>query len=273
MRFPGGCGHELAGIVDRDDASRRSPVAVFSHCFTCNKDLKAIVRISRGLADSGISVLRFDMTGLGGSGGEFRETNFTTNQADLLAAMRFATTELGKVDVLIGHSFGGAASLAVAAKRAAIDQEPAPELDTLRGVATLAAPSDTQHLADLLVRMSAAIESAGSGQVSIGGRRWTITKQMVDDFRSHRLPDLIAGVDVPTLIFHSPVDETVSYDHAIRIQTLMNTRTDRAPLASLITLPLADHLLIRDPTDLNFIQRSLAAWIDWRSAGSEPSGR
>ncbi len=66
VTFAGGHGATLAGIVDRPTAEPPQdgfPVVVFSHCFTCNKDLKAIVRIARAMAESGVVVLRYDMTG------------------------------------------------------------------------------------------------------------------------------------------------------------------------------------------------------------------
>ena len=48
--------------------------ALFAHCFTCSKDVLAASRISQALTGYGIAVLRFDFTGLGGSGGDFAST-------------------------------------------------------------------------------------------------------------------------------------------------------------------------------------------------------
>lgn len=248
MTFPGGSGDELAGIVDMDEDSNSAPVVVFSHCFTCNKDLKAIVRIARGLTQHGITVLRYDMTGLGGSAGDFSETNFTTNLADLRSAVMHANQTLGPVRGLIGHSFGGAASMMAAATR-----DSRGELKDLGFLATLAAPSDTQHLGQLLLSMDPRIDSEGIGEVTIGGRTWTIRKQMVDDFTRHQLSSRIGDIDVPTMVFHSPFDATVGFDHAVRIVSLMNTHATRNPLASLITLPNADHLLTSDAADLEYV--------------------
>ena len=46
--------------------------AIFAHCFTCGKDSRAAVYISRALSRAGIGVLRFDFagTGIGGGTGE-----------------------------------------------------------------------------------------------------------------------------------------------------------------------------------------------------------
>lgn len=257
VKFDGSEGFALAGIVDRPAGVDFTgmPVVVFSHCFTCNKDLKAIVRISRAIASHGISVLRFDMTGLGGSEGDFSHTNFTTNLADLRAAIKFASGELGPVTALMGHSFGGAASLAIAGETSGTSI-------ALRAVVSLAAPSDTVHLAKLLSTMNPAIDRDGVGVVSIGGRSWTIRREMLADFRTHDLTGLISRIECPTLLFHSPVDQTVGLDHAIRIMGLIQSSPQTAaPAASLITLAGADHLLVRDAADLDLVADSAAAFL------------
>ena len=251
---------QLAGIVDRptDPLAQPPPVVVFSHCFTCSKDLKATVRISRALAKSGFCVLRYDMRGLGGSEGTFSESNFTTNLQDLAAAIEFATDELGAVTGLVGHSFGGVASLVTAAKQPAA-------LAGLAAVATIAAPSDTAHLAELLVSMNPAIEQDGRGEVTIGGFQWTITQQMIDDFRSHRAADQISAVPCPVLLLHSPDDRTVAFDHALRLMSLLQHRQSDARQTpstehqvSLVSLPGADHLLVENAADLVWVSHLLS---------------
>ncbi|MCC9641509.1 alpha/beta hydrolase [Rhodopirellula sp. JC740] len=259
VRFAGGNGFELAGIVDRPrdletgETLSNVPVAVFSHCFTCNKDLKAIARISRRLAEWGIAVLRYDMTGLGGSDGDFSQTHFTSNQADLVSAIRFASDELGSVTGLIGHSFGGAASLAIAA-----DEHRRPE--SLQAIVAIAAPSDTVHLANLLERMNPAIAQEGIGEVTIGGRRWNIRREMLEDFRQHALADQLPKIAAQVMTFHSPVDETVGYDHALRIASLVGGESGEAA-CSLVTLAGADHLMVRNPCDAIWVADTAAAFL------------
>ena len=205
------------------------------------------MRIARGLADLGIAVLRFDMTGLGGSGGDFSQTTFTSNTNDLRAAIEFATSQWGYVSALMGHSFGGAASMAVAGSG---KETPA----DIRAIVSLAAPSETVHLAKLLDMMDPRIESEGLGNVSIGGRNWTIRREMTADFRSHDLPKSISEITVPALVFQSPDDMTVGYDHAIRIVGLMLNK------ASLFALPGADHLLT-DARDIELVTATTAAFL------------
>lgn len=247
-------GLRLAGIVERPQDRDALAVVVFSHCFTCSKDMKTIVRIARGLADRGFAVLRFDMTGLGDSEGDFSSTNFSSNLRDLQAAIDFATGEIGPVSALVGHSFGGAASLAFAGAATADSR------DALQAVVTVAAPSDTEHLATLLAQRAPAIERDGVGHVTIGGRRWAIGRQMLEDFRQQDLPSHIARVTVPTLLFHSPADTTVGFDHAIRIQGLIQGGAGEIP-ASLVALAGADHLLMDNPRDLAFVADAAAAFL------------
>lgn len=277
VRFPGGNGFELAGIVDlpagtvdgtaAPERPRKlpagTPLVVFSHCFTCNKDLKAVVRLSRALAEAGIAVLRYDMTGLGGSDGDFTYTDFSTNLADLRAALAWAAAELGPVTGLLGHSFGGAASLAIGGDPASLPK-------SVGGIATLAAPSDTKHLATLMVRMNAAIETEGRGEVEIGGRRWLLRREALNDFRSHRLEDAISRIAVPLMLLHSPIDRTVGFDHALRILQLASVHPDQTsrPPVSLVALDGADHLLAENPADLRYVAEVLAAFF-WRHRSAD----
>lgn len=253
MSFPGGSGFELAGILDQPDDEPKA-VVLFTHCFTCNKDLKAIVRISRGLAEFGFAVLRYDLTGLGGSKGDFSHTNFTTNQADLRAAVQFLSRELKSPSFLIGHSFGAACSLSLTE-----------EIRSVRGVVSIAGPSDTLHLADILHNLDAEIAAKGIGSVNIGGREFIIREQLLQNLRSQDLPAALRLVTKPALIFHSPADETLGFEHAVRLFSFLTQRTayDAEPSpASLITIPDADHLLTRNPADIQFVTSATSAWFE-----------
>lgn len=254
VSFAGGSGYQLAGIIDVPDAQPKATV-LFTHCFTCSKDLKAIVRIGRGLAELGYLVLRYDLTGLGGSEGDFSRTNFSSNRADLRAAAEFLENNYTAPSFLIGHSFGGACSLSMA-----------DELPSVRGVLSLASPSDTSHLADLLQRMDPSIATKGLGEVTIGGRTYPIAKQMLDDFRAFDLPSRLRRLQKPTMLIHSPEDETLRFDHVLRLYGLLTQRAsdDDTPPAptSLICLPKADHLLVNNPADIPFVTNLAAAWFD-----------
>lgn len=251
--FPGHNGVELGGILDVPHERSRHGAVVLAHCFTCSKDLKANVRIARGLAAHGWTTLRFDFAGIGNSQGSFAESNFRTNCDDLLGACNFLNREGFAPRLLFGHSFGGATSIAVANR-----------IQTLAGIVTLASPSDTAHLADLLEKMDPKIASEGLGQVTIGGRSFPISQQMTDDFRSYDLTQDLARLAKPLLILHSPSDQTVGYHHAIRIYSMVqqaNQQSQQRPEVSLMTLPQSDHLLVNNPKDIKFVIDLVHVWL------------
>src|SRR5690606_9528315 len=108
VMFRGSHGVDLAGRLDLPAGAPRA-CAIFAHCFTCSKDVHAASRVSRERAERGVAVLRFDVTGLGGSGGEFENTNFSSNVQDLVAAADYLRQTMAPPEWLVGHSLGGAA--------------------------------------------------------------------------------------------------------------------------------------------------------------------
>ena len=112
VSFAGSDGN-LSGLLELPLSPPRC-YALFAHCFTCTKDIAAASRIARALTQKGIAVLRFDFTGLGNSDGDFANTNFSSNIGDLLKACEFLRQNYQAPQLLIGHSLGGAAILAMA---------------------------------------------------------------------------------------------------------------------------------------------------------------
>ncbi len=249
VQFPGHAENLLAGILELPDGSPQG-FLLFSHCFTCGKDLKAIVRVSRGLADKGWGVLRYDFSGLGDSHGDFSNTNFTTNREDMRAAVHFMKRELQPPAFLIGHSFGGAASLSMVM-----------ELPSVRGGIAIASPSDTGHLASLLESMNPEIATRGDGLVTIGGRAHAIKRQMLEDFRSYDLKKQVRKITKPILAFHSPTDETVDFRNALVNCGLDSIDQGSIPQQrSLISLPNCNHLMTTRVADCVMVAEIADVW-------------
>src|SRR5204863_9898264 len=135
--FPNARGEKLSAVLDRP-AGQPFGYALFAHCFTCGKDVLAAKRIAEGLTARGIAVLRFDFTGLGASEGEFANTTFSSNVADLVAAANHLRKMYRAPAILLGHSLGGAAVLAAAS-----------QVPEAKAVATIAAPADPSHVTGL----------------------------------------------------------------------------------------------------------------------------
>ncbi len=216
---------------------------LIAHCFTCSKDAKGLVRIARALVEEGFAAFRFDFTGVGESGGDFAETNFSTNLDDLVAAADYLRSEYRAPDVLFGHSLGGAAVLA-GAKR----------IPETRAAATLGAPSDTRHLEHSLLHMAPELAHQDEVEVDVVGRSVRIGRHLLYDLAATDLETAIRDLDLPLMIFHSPQDEIVSIDHAGRI-----FKAARHP-KSFVSLDGADHLLLTRESDAIYVGKMLAAW-------------
>ena len=218
--------------------------AIFAHCFTCSKNLSAVVNISRALAQHGFAVLRFDFTGLGESEGEFSDTNFTTNTTDLIAAYSFLEENYKAPTLVIGHSLGGTAVLSAAHN-----------FKATKGIVTIGAPYNPEHLKKLFTAKSEVIENVGEATVHIGGRAFKIKRQLIEDLVGASKNKSIGKLDKALLIFHSPQDQVVDISNAKEIY--INAKHPK----SFISLDRADHLL-SNKGDSTYVGNTIAAWGD-----------
>lgn len=241
LTFPNQEGQQLAALLEKPE-TEPAACALFAHCFTCSKDVVAATRISRALAVKGIAVVRFDFTGLGNSEGDFANTNFSSNVADLLAAVDYMRQALKAPAVLIGHSLGGAAVLSAAGK-----------IPEAKAVVTVGAPADPAHVSHLFEANLDEIKVRGQATVNLAGRKFTISKQFLDDIADQALHQQIREMRKALLVLHAPWDEIVPIDNAGRI-----FEAARHP-KSFISLDDADHLLSRKQ-DSQYVAEMIAAW-------------
>ena len=239
--FPSAGGHRLAARLDLPAGPVRA-YALFAHCFTCGKDINVAGRIAAALAGQGIATVRFDFTGLGGSEGDFANTDFSSNCADLLAAIAHMRATDRAPALLIGHSLGGAAVLAVAA-----------DVPEVRAVAVIGAPFDVGHVVHQFREKVPEIEAAGEAVVNLAGRPFTIRRDFLADVAQQDQRSRIAGLHRALLVLHSPVDTIVGIDNAREI-----FEAARHP-KSFVSLDDADHLLSR-PADAAYAASVIAGW-------------
>jgi putative redox protein len=242
ISFENASGHKLAALLDLAEDRDPDAYALFAHCFTCSKDYKGVVWVSRALAAEGIAVLRFDFTGLGESEGEFADTTFSSNVADLVAAAEFMDRELEAPKILIGHSLGGAAVIHAAAR-----------IPSAVAVATLAAPSSTDHLVGVIRSSAAEIERDGEAEVEIGGRSFRIRGEFLDDLEVVNMRETVAGLRRALMVCHSPADRTVGVDNANEL--FMAAEHPK----SFLSLDTADHLF-SNADDARYAGAMIATW-------------
>jgi len=250
LTFTGASGARLSARLELPVGEQPKAFALFAHCFTCSKNYKAVVNISRALARSGLAVLRFDFTGLGESEGEFEETTFSSNVADLVAAAEYLGRERRAPGLLIGHSLGGAAVIRAAR-----------QVPSARAVVTINAPADPEHVKRHLTASLDEIERTGQAEVELGGRPFTISREFLKDLGRQSMQDALEGLEPALLVFHSPDDAIVDVENGERIISLA-----RQP-KNFVSLPGADHLLSR-AEDSEYVGAVIAAWAARFLAGS-----
>ncbi len=246
IKFTGAFGDSLSARLNWPDDMDKSDVrawVLFAHGFSIGKDLKPVRTIAKTLVSVGFGMMRFDFTGLGESGGNFSDTNFSSNVKDILGAAAYLREHKKAPAILIGHSFGGTAALMAAQ-----------DLPECKAVATIGSPFDTRHIVHQFADQLEEIERDGEAQVFLAGRPFVIKEQFLDDIRSQDMGKAIANLRRALMVFHSPQDKVVDIENASHIYSKARHPT------SFVSLDKADHLLLRNPRDAAYIARVLAAW-------------
>ncbi len=243
ITFPNQAEHQLAARLELPINQQPYAYAIFAHCFTCSKNLNAVRHISRALTQHGIAVLRFDFTGLGDSEGEFANTNFSSNVEDLLSAAAFLEQEYAAPKILIGHSLGEAAVLLASLR-----------IDSVEAVATIAAPARPEHVQRLFTQDIKTIRQEGKAEITLGGRSFTITQQLIDDLEEAHDKHNFKQIHHPLLILHSPTDQTVGINNASEIY--LQAKHPK----SFISLDGADHLLSQQ-ADSEYAGSMIGSWV------------
>ncbi|QIY74638.1 alpha/beta fold hydrolase [Streptomyces sp. RLB1-33] len=254
VRFKSVVGPELAGSIDLPEGEVRG-WGIFVHGFTLGRNSPAASRVSKQLAREGIGMLRYDNLGIGDSDGDWGDGSFTVKVQDTVRAANLMAERGTPADLLVGHSWGGAAAIAAAA-----------EATGVRAVATIGAPADPSHVEHQYDAVVDRVLSEGQHEWFVGGRTLVLKRAFVEDVRRARLYERVCELDQPLLVMHSPTDDTVDIANAGEI-----FRKARHP-RSFVSLEGADHLL----TARGHAQRAahiISAWADQYIHASRPAGK
>lgn len=241
ITFTGHAGDQLIARLDAPENPKT--YVLFAHCFSGSKDFSPITRIARALMEEGIALFRFDFTGLGGSQGDFANTNFSSNVQDLVSAANYMRENFKAPSILMGHSFGGTAALVAAH-----------DIPEVKAVATIGSPFDAEHVKYQFECNIDEINKTGAAEVMLAGRKFTIKKQFLDDIANQNMSEYISNLKRALLVMHSPLDYTVNIANAKDIY-----ETAKHP-KSFISLDKADHLLMNNPEDAKYVAKVLSAW-------------
>ncbi len=235
-------GLKLSGYIDSPEADTPVAYAIFAHCFTCSKELKAIANIDSSLAKKGIAALRFDFRGIGESQGDFPETNYSGYLDDVLSAAEFLSENFKPPKLIIGHSLGGCAAI-----------ESASKIPSIKAIAVIGTPSEPSSLSHKLRKTKEKAESEGAGEATIGGVKFRFKKQFFDDLENHKLEPYIRNLSKPLLILHSPIDAYTPIESGEEI-----FKTAKHP-KSFVSLDKIDHLML-NKQDAVYVGDVIALW-------------
>lgn len=242
LSFVNADGQMLSAWMEWPASQEPHTYAIFAHCFTCGKNLNAVRNISKALAAQGFGILSFDFTGLGKSDGDFSDTTFTGNIADLVSAAIFLEKEYRAPSLLVGHSLGGAAVIQAAV-----------ELKSVNAVATIGAPADVNHVKHLFRDVFPELKDSGIAEVGIEGRPYLIKRKFIDDLEKYSITRTLSQLEKSILILHSPQDEIIEIENAALLYGSAHHPK------SFISLDGADHLLTQK-NDSHYAGEVIAAW-------------
>ena len=242
VKFPGDSGHMLDGRLEMPEVPPNAYV-ICCHCFTCSKDTLTTYRISKALAKKGYATLRFDFTGLGGSEGCFSQTNFSSNVADLLAAIEYLRSHHQVPTLLIGHSLGGTAVL-----------EAAIQVDEVQAVVTIASPSQPDHVLHHFGHALTLLEQGITSSIEVAGEHYEIKPEFIKDLRNYDMRQRLAELNKPTLIFNIVDDALVSEKNSTELNAWIKGES------KIITLDNSDHLLSKKQ-DVEFVVNEINKWF------------
>jgi putative redox protein len=242
--FTNNRGQQLSGLIDMPEAE---PLfyGVFAPCFTCTKESHAAHKVCRAFAERGIAMLRFDMTGLGQSEGDFAETSFSTRILDITAACHALAAAYQPPAILIGHSISGTAAL-----------ESVRHLPHIQVLATLGSPRDPVYILDKFKRNKQITMKGDIAELVIAGRTVTVKKGFIDDMLIHDVAAATAAYDRKLFVFHAPQDEIVSFENARTIFDRATCDKEFLPLS-----PYATHLLEQGAEDAAFMAEVISDWL------------
>ena len=211
-------------------------IVVIGHGVTGNKDRPALVALAEGLADAGISALRFSFSGNGDSEGAFTDSTITKEVADLGSVIDALD---GYSVCYVGHSMGGAV-----------------------GVLRTAADERIQALVSLagMVHTKAFAEREFGDVTPDAGFMWDepdcpLSQAYVDDMESiESVARRASKFAVPWLLVHGTEDDIVPPEDSHDILQYANEETE------LLELPDVDHVFSGDGTPL--MVEKVIAWIN-----------
>ncbi|MBE5843872.1 MAG: alpha/beta hydrolase [Butyrivibrio sp.] len=221
-------GTRLHAKLDRPEGAEKGPLCILIHGFTGHMEEDHIIAAQKAMNDMGISVLRVEMYGHGGSDGEFKNHTLYKWVTNALSVVKYAKTLDFVTDLyLCGHSQGGLLTMLIGGMcpddfKAILPLSPAwmiPEV--ARKGSILGADFDPKHIP----------ETVGSGD-------WEISGDYVRVAQTIHVEDEIERYEGRVFIVHGDEDEAVPYEYGVKASKLYKN-------AKFVTIHGDDHCYTR----------------------------
>ena len=197
-------GTRLHAKLDRPEGAEKGPLCILIHGFTGHMEEDHIKAAQKAMNDAGVSVLRVEMYGHGGSDGEFKDHTLYKWVTNALAAVKYAKSLDFVTDLyLSGHSQGGLLTMLVGGMcpddfKALLPLSPAWMIPEIAREGNVRVTSfDPKHIPDMI--------TSGS---------WELSGDYIRVAQTIHVEDEIERFEGPVLIIHGDADETVPFSYA-----------------------------------------------------------
>jgi esterase/lipase len=243
LSFEDYSGDTLAALMSRPDKPNGRGI-VLLHCFTCTKHHRIMRTLSEGLTDKGFTVLRFDFSGNGESGGKIEESTYTKMLREVREAVDLLQGKGFRRIGVAGHSMGAMLS-ALAAH----------EDKRIKAVGFIAGSSQAARVREIFPdEILEKAERDGSATAFVYGRTLTIRREFLHDVEKYNIGHAAATMRRPFLIVHGTKDEIIHPYHA---RQLFGWASEPKTLKM---IDGADHLFKR-PEHLERLRETVSDWF------------
>ena len=208
-------GTKLHAKLDRPEGAEKGPLCILIHGFTGHMEEDHIIAAQKAMNEAGVSVLRVEMYGHGGSDGRFCDHTLYKWVTNALAAVRYAKTLGFVTDLYIsGHSQGGLLTMLIGGMcaddfKAILPLSPAWMIpEQAREGNVLGALYDPKHIPE-----------------KVASDSWELSGDYIRVAQTIHVKDEIARYEGPVVIIHGDADETVPYSYAEKAAELYKNAT------------------------------------------------
>jgi putative redox protein len=243
VRYKNIYGETLAGTLHLPDKPSDRGI-VLGHCFTCTRHTSILRRIAKDLSNAGFIVLRFDFSGNGQSEGEFDESTYSKQVAEMQTAADMIASHGAMWIGMAGHSMGGLISFLTAAQD-----------ENVKAVCTVGSRISGMKVTGFLSRTQREIlEKTGEVTFTSRGRFLKITDEFFTDADRFDLPQILQSFDKPLLMVHGDQDEIIPVREAYKAREMSNGGAQLEVIAG------ADHMFSRKE-DRQAVSQLVVDWF------------